>query len=72
MCGCDAVEVEVSTFSSNEESSMIGMPTKEEEEWVATQGKVIRKILRHLKLAAAPPSMTPACACQEAFGWSYA
>src|SRR5215510_7734509 len=35
-----------------------------------THGEVIRKILRHLKLAADPPPIAPACARQEAFAWS--
>jgi hypothetical protein len=35
-----------------------------------THGEVIRKILRHLKLAADPPSIAPARARQEAFAWS--
>jgi hypothetical protein len=35
-----------------------------------TQGEVIRKILRHLKLAADPPPMVPARVRQEAFAWS--
>jgi len=37
-----------------------------------TQGEVIRKILRHLKLAADPPSIAPARARQAAFAWSFA
>jgi hypothetical protein len=37
-----------------------------------TQGEVIRKILRHLQLAADPPSIAPARARQEAFAWSSA
>src|SRR5712691_5971168 len=37
-----------------------------------TQGEVIRKILRHLKLAAEPPPMAPARVRQEAFTWSSA
>ena len=37
-----------------------------------TQGCVIRKILRHLKLAVAPPSIAPARVRQEAFVWSSA
>jgi len=37
-----------------------------------THGEVIRKILRHLKLAADPPPIAPACARQEAFAWSSA
>ena len=37
-----------------------------------TQGEVIRKLLRHLKLAAAPPSIAPARVRQEAFAWSSA
>ena len=37
-----------------------------------TQGEVIRKILRHLKLAADPPPLAPARVRQEAFAWSSA
>jgi hypothetical protein len=37
-----------------------------------TQGEVIRKILRHLKLAADPPLIAPARIRQEAFAWSSA
>jgi hypothetical protein len=37
-----------------------------------TQGEVIRKILRHLKLAADPPLIAPARIRQEAFAWSAA
>jgi hypothetical protein len=37
-----------------------------------TQGEVIRKILRHLKLAVDPPPMAPARVRQEAFAWSSA
>ena len=37
-----------------------------------TQGEVIRKILRHLKLAADPPPLAPARLPQEAFAWSSA
>src|SRR5207244_13637076 len=37
-----------------------------------THGKVIRKILRHLKLAADPPPIAPARVRQEAFAWSSA
>jgi len=37
-----------------------------------TQGEVIRKILRHLKLAMDPPSIAPARVRQEAFAWSSA
>jgi hypothetical protein len=37
-----------------------------------TQGEVIRKILRHLKLAADPPLIAPARLRQEAFSWSSA
>ena len=37
-----------------------------------THGEVIRKILRHLKLAADPPSIAPARLRQEAFAWSSA
>jgi hypothetical protein len=37
-----------------------------------TQGEVIRKILRHLKLAADPPPIAPARFRQEAFDWSSA
>jgi hypothetical protein len=36
------------------------------------QGEVIRKILRHLKLAVDPPLITPARVRQEAFAWSSA
>jgi hypothetical protein len=36
---------------------------------VITQGAVIRKILRHLKRAADPPSITPARSRQEPFDW---
>jgi hypothetical protein len=36
------------------------------------QGEVIRKILRHLKLAADPPLIAPARVRQEAFAWSSA
>jgi len=35
-----------------------------------TQGAVIRKILRHLKLAVDPPPIAPARLRQEAFAWS--
>jgi len=35
-----------------------------------THGEVIRKILRHLKLAANPPPIAPTCVRQEAFAWS--
>jgi hypothetical protein len=35
-----------------------------------TQGEVIRKILRHLKLAVDPPPIAPARVRQEAFAWS--
>jgi hypothetical protein len=34
-----------------------------------TQAKVIRKILRHLKLAADPPPIAPARARQAMFDW---
>jgi hypothetical protein len=34
-----------------------------------TQAEVIRKMLRHLKLAANPPPMAPARARQAAFDW---
>jgi hypothetical protein len=34
-----------------------------------TQAEVIRKILRHLKLAADPPPIAPARSHQEAFNW---
>jgi len=37
-----------------------------------THGEVIRKILRHLKLAADPPLITPARVRQAAFAWSSA
>ena len=37
-----------------------------------TQDEVIRQILRHLKLAAALPSLAPARVHQEAFAWSSA
>jgi hypothetical protein len=37
-----------------------------------TQGEVIRKILRHLKLAVDPPPMAPARVRQAAFAWSSA
>jgi Putative transposase len=37
-----------------------------------TQGKVIRTILRHLKLAVDPPAMAPARVRQEALAWSSA
>ena len=37
-----------------------------------THGEVIRKILRHLKLAADPPPIAPARLRQEAFAWSSA
>jgi len=37
-----------------------------------THGEVIRKILRHLKRAADPPPIAPACVRQEAFAWSSA
>jgi hypothetical protein len=35
-----------------------------------TQADVIRKILRHLKLAAEPPPIAPARACQATFAWT--
>jgi hypothetical protein len=38
----------------------------------STHGEVIRKILRHLKLAADPPPLVPARLRQEAFAWSSA
>jgi len=34
-----------------------------------TQGEVIRKILRHVKLSADPPPIAPARSRQEAFDW---
>jgi len=34
-----------------------------------TQGEVIRKILRHLKLAADPPPLAPARIRQATFDW---
>jgi hypothetical protein len=34
-----------------------------------TQAEVLRKMLRHLKLAADPPPIAPARACQETFDW---
>jgi len=37
-----------------------------------THGKVIRKILQHLKLAVDPPPIAPARVRQEAFAWSSA
>ena len=37
-----------------------------------THGEVIRKILRHLKLAVDPPPIAPARLRQEAFAWSSA
>ena len=37
-----------------------------------THGEVVRKILRHLKLAADPPPIAPARVHQEAFAWSSA
>jgi hypothetical protein len=36
---------------------------------VITQGEVIRKILRHLKLAADPPSIAPARTRQAPYDW---
>jgi hypothetical protein len=33
------------------------------------QGEVIKKILRHLQLAADPPPMAPARSRQAAFAW---
>jgi hypothetical protein len=36
---------------------------------VITQGEVIRKILRHLKLSADPPPIAPARSCQATFDW---
>jgi hypothetical protein len=35
-----------------------------------TQADVIRKILRHLKLAPEPPPIAPARACQDRFAWT--
>jgi hypothetical protein len=35
-----------------------------------TQAEVIRKILRHCKLAADPPPIAPARACQGHFAWA--
>ncbi len=35
-----------------------------------TQTEVIRKILRHLKLATDPPPIAPARACQATFAWA--
>ena len=35
-----------------------------------THADVIRKILRHLKLAAEPPPIAPARACQATFAWT--
>jgi hypothetical protein len=35
-----------------------------------THADVIRKILRHCKLAAEPPPIAPARACQERFAWT--
>jgi len=37
-----------------------------------THGEVIRKSLRHLKLAVDPPPIAPARLRQEAFAWSSA
>jgi hypothetical protein len=37
-----------------------------------THGEVIRKILRHLKLAVDPPPIAPARVRQDAFAWSFA
>jgi hypothetical protein len=37
-----------------------------------THGEVIRKILRHLKLAVDPPPIAPARLRQDAFAWSSA
>ena len=37
-----------------------------------THGEVIRKILRHLKLAVDPPPIAPARVRQDAFAWSSA
>ena len=34
-----------------------------------TQGEVIRKVLRHVKLAPDPPPIAPARSRQEAFDW---
>jgi hypothetical protein len=34
-----------------------------------TQAEIIRKILRHLKLATGPPPLAPARACQATFAW---
>jgi hypothetical protein len=39
---------------------------------VITQGEVIRKLLRYLKLAVDPLSIAPARVRQEAFAWSSA
>jgi len=36
---------------------------------VITQGAVIRKILRHLKLSADPPPIAPARSRQAPFDW---
>jgi hypothetical protein len=35
-----------------------------------TQAEVIRKILRHLKLATDPPPIAPTRACQATFAWA--
>ena len=35
-----------------------------------TRADVIRKILRHLKLATDPPPIAPARACQATFAWA--
>jgi hypothetical protein len=35
-----------------------------------THAEVVRKILRHLKLAADPPPIAPTRACQATFAWS--
>ncbi len=35
-----------------------------------TQGQVIRKILRHLKLSPDPPPMAPARICQGTLAWA--
>jgi hypothetical protein len=37
--------------------------------FVATQAEVIRKMLRHLKLAVDPPPLAPARARQATFDW---
>jgi hypothetical protein len=35
-----------------------------------TQAEVIRKILRHLKLATDPPPIAPERVCQATFAWT--